>query len=79
MPYLSCNLITVHFTQKGREAKDIWLRGGILGFRLYKEGHDDGLLFTIKLKIKATTVFVGCNKEVKCVPHKLGKPKYQPR
>ena len=46
-----CHLLRVTFTEPGKRALG-WTKGYTWGLRIYKERYDEGLLFTIRLKIE---------------------------
>ena len=46
----TCNLIDISFTETGKEAN--WEKGLMWGLRLYQEGYDNGVVFTLRLKVE---------------------------
>lgn len=57
---LTCNPVVIQFTQKGKEAWD-WTKGKTWGLRLFKGGYDDGLLFSVCMKLEVPSVSLGPN------------------
>uniref|UniRef100_A0A8C9CUE3 Envelope protein n=1 Tax=Phocoena sinus TaxID=42100 RepID=A0A8C9CUE3_PHOSS len=59
-----CHPLKISFSEPGKKDKK-WINGHSWGIRFYKEGYDDGLLMTIKLKIETPTpVPIGPNPEI---------------
>lgn len=56
-----CHPLRVTFTEPGKRALE-WTKGYTWGLRLYKERYDEGLLFTIRLKIETPYNPLGPNK-----------------
>ncbi|XP_055469815.1 phosphatidylcholine:ceramide cholinephosphotransferase 1 isoform X1 [Psammomys obesus] len=57
-----CHPLLIQFTDSGKRISTNWLTGFTWGLRIYKERYDDGLLFTIKLKITTPSAEVEPNK-----------------
>uniref|UniRef100_A0A8C9CAV5 Envelope protein n=1 Tax=Phocoena sinus TaxID=42100 RepID=A0A8C9CAV5_PHOSS len=49
-----CHPLKISFSKPGKKDKN-WINGHSWGIRFYKEGYNDGLLMTIKLKIETPT------------------------
>lgn len=47
----TCNTIKISFTDRGKKTNG-WELGKMWGLRLYMSGHDDGVLFTIRLQVQ---------------------------
>lgn len=52
--------LRISFTEQGKRATN-WVRGYDWGLRLYIDGYNDGLIFTIKLRIETPSVLLGPN------------------
>ncbi|XP_047373772.1 LOW QUALITY PROTEIN: uncharacterized protein LOC124959244 [Sciurus carolinensis] len=55
-----CNHLSITFTDKGRQDKQ-WMRTRSWGLRLYAEGPDMGIVFTVRMVIKFFTQPLGPN------------------
>lgn len=48
-----CLPLKIQFTKAGKEQSTAWIRGAKWGLRIYVDGADPGLLFTVRLKIES--------------------------